>query len=301
MNKKPDLQTLDVERAYKRIDAFLSEKFPQFSRSKLQKLIETQYVLVNGKIVKPGLSLAVGDSVQVDLSPLQPQNPGPESTPLNIVYEDKDVIVIDKPAGLTVHPVAGRVQNTLVNALLARYPGLAETGDPMRPGIVHRLDKDTSGLIIIAKNQDARDKLIDQFKNRKVKKGYITLVKGILEPERGAIEAPIGRHPVDRKKMAVVENGKESRTRYRVIKYLNQFTLLEISPETGRTHQIRVHLAAIGHPVVGDAGYGPKSAIIKRQFLHAFRLGFYLPSSGEYREFTSELPLDLKEVLENTG
>jgi 23S rRNA pseudouridine1911/1915/1917 synthase len=301
MHQRPDLQTIEVEKPYKRIDAFLSEKFPQLSRSKLQKLIETQYVLVNGKIEKPGHSLSTGDSVQVDLSPLRSENPGPEQIPLNIIYEDKDVIVIDKPAGLTVHPVAGRVQNTLVNALLARYPGLANTGDPMRPGIVHRLDKDTSGLIIIAKNQEARDNLVEQFKNHRVKKGYIALVNGILKPEKGAIEAPIGRHPVDRKKMAVVEHGKESRTGYRVIKYINHFTLLEVSPETGRTHQIRVHLAAIGHPVIGDAVYGTKSSMIKRQFLHAFKLGFYLPSSGEFKEFTSELPLELKEVLESLG
>jgi 23S rRNA pseudouridine1911/1915/1917 synthase len=301
MNQKPELQTIEVEQTYKRVDAFLSEKFPQFSRSKLQKLADTQHVLVNGKIVKPGHSLSRGDSVQVDLSPLRSESPGPEQTTLNIIYEDADVIVIDKPAGLTVHPVAGRVKNTLVNALLARYPDLADTGDPMRPGIVHRLDKDTSGLIIVVRNQQARDNLVNQFKNRRVKKGYIALVTGIVKPEKGAIEAPIGRHPADRKKMAVVEDGKESRTGYRVTKYIKQFTLLEISPETGRTHQIRVHLAAIGHPVVGDAVYGTKSPMIKRQFLHAFKLGLYLPSTGEFKEFTSELPLDLKEVLQKLG
>jgi len=205
--------------------------------------------------------------------------------------------VIDKPAGLAVHPAPGHPGHTLVNAVLFHFPHLADIGDSLRPGIVHRLDKDTSGLMLVAKNRIAQANLINQFKARSVSKAYLALVKGHLTPERGVIEAEIGRDPRNRKRMAVVSGGREARTEYQVVQYTGDYTLLEIRPETGRTHQIRVHLVAIGYPVVGDSVYGVKSPHLSRQFLHACRLGFKLPSIGEYAEFTSQLPPDLQQAL----
>ena len=207
-------------------------------------------------------------------------------------------MVIDKPAGLTVHPAPGHYTGTMANAILARIPNL-ETGETNRPGIVHRLDKDTSGLIVVAKNPAAHMKLSEQFRSRAVAKVYLALVKGHLTPEEGIIEASIGRHPRHRKRMAVVSIGRQARTEYKVIKYLGHYSLLEVRPKTGRTHQIRVHLAAVGYPILGDAIYGVKSDYLSRQFLHAYRLGFKLPSSGEYREFQSKLPGDLTQALKD--
>jgi 23S rRNA pseudouridine1911/1915/1917 synthase len=221
----------------------------------------------------------------------------PEAIPLNILYEDDDLLAVDKPAGLTVHPAPGHPGHTLVNAILFHFPHLADIGDSLRPGIVHRLDKDTSGVMLVAKNSVAQANLVEQFKTRSVLKTYLVLVKGQLTPENGIIEAPIGRNPRNRKRMAIVAEGREARTEYRVVKYIGDYTLLEVMPETGRTHQIRVHLSAIGYPVVGDKVYGVKSPYLLRQFVHASRLGFKLSSTGEYVEFTSELPQDLEEVL----
>lgn len=221
----------------------------------------------------------------------------PEDIPVDIVYEDDDLILVNKPAGMTTHPAPGHPNHTLLNAILCHFPNLPQVDDRLRPGIVHRLDKDTSGLLLIAKNRHALADLSQQFKDRSVTKVYLVLVKGRLKPESGAIEAPIGRDPANRKKMAIVSSGREAHTEYRVIKYLNGYTLLEVTLKTGRTHQIRVHLAAIGFPVVGDSTYGVKSPHLKRQFVHAHKLKFALPSSGEYREFTTELPDDLKKAL----
>jgi 23S rRNA pseudouridine1911/1915/1917 synthase len=242
----------------------------------------------------------VGDKVDITIPLPAPSTLKPEAIPLKILYEDNDLMVVDKPAGLTVHPSPGHYTHTLVNAILAHVPKL-ETGDTNRPGIVHRLDKDTSGLIIIAKNGLAHMKLADQFKSRSVTKVYQALVQGHLTPEEGIIEANIGRDPHDRKRMAVTVRGRQARTEYTVIKYLDNYTLLEVRPKTGRTHQIRVHLAAIGFPIVGDATYGAKSEYLSRQFLHAFKLKFKLPSTGEYREFESELPADLSQALTAIG
>jgi 23S rRNA pseudouridine1911/1915/1917 synthase len=254
--------------------------------------------LVNGYGAKASQKLNTGDKISINLPPPEPTSLIAEPIPLNIVYEDSDLIVLDKPAGLTVHPAPGHTSHTLVNALLAHCPELASFGNSPRPGIVHRLDKDTSGLMIIAKNSSAQQNLINQFKTHSVSKRYLALVKGKLTPTRGIIEAPIGRHPVNRKRMAVVTSGRQAKTNYRVKEYLDNYTLLEVTIETGRTHQIRVHLSAIGYPVVGDSVYGIKSAHIKRQFLHAYRIGFHLPASGEYKEFICELPHDLKQALE---
>lgn len=206
--------------------------------------------------------------------------------------------MVDKPAGLTVHPAPGHPSHTLVNALLTRCPELAKMDNSLRPGIVHRLDKDTSGLIIVTKNKVSQQYLVNQFKSRSVEKGYMVLVKGKVTPERGTIEAPIGRHPTRRKRMAVVARGKEARTHYQVRQYFKNHTLLEVNPETGRTHQIRVHLSAINYPVVGDIVYGVKVPYINRQFVHAHFLRFRLPSTGGYQEFTSRLPQDLCQVLD---
>jgi len=279
-----------------RLDKYVAETVPQFSRSRVQKLIEQSHILVNGQKAKASQRLDENDEVTIKIIP--PVYPVAEPDSLAIIYEDKDVVVVDKPAGLVVHPAPGHPDHTLVNAILAHCPSLAEGNDLIRPGIIHRLDKDTSGLVVIAKNEHARQCLIEQFKSHTVSKGYLVLVKGRLSPEQGIIEAPIGRDPRNRKRMAIVELGKEASTQYKVKKYLGDYTFLDVAPRTGRTHQIRVHLSAIGYPVLGDLVYGAKSPHVKRQFIHAHRLGFRLPSSGEYQEFTSPLPPDLEQSLE---
>jgi 23S rRNA pseudouridine1911/1915/1917 synthase len=290
-----------VDESGVRLDRFISNRHPEFSRTYLKKLINEGHVSVNGKVVKPGIKLNIGDRVEVSIPQPPPSPLSPEVVPIKIVYEDNDLLVVDKPFGLTTHPSPGQTGHTLINALLSYCPKLAEMGDSLRPGIVHRLDKDTSGLIIVAKNTQSQLNLINQFKNRTVQKTYLTLVKGHLTPETGIIEAPIGRDPADRKRMAVVTAGKPARSEYKVVKYLKGYTLLEVKPETGRTHQIRVHLSAIGYPVVGDGVYGVKVPFLKRQFLHAYRLSFNLPAHGERVEFKSELPEDLEEALKSLG
>lgn len=295
---KPEVRIFQVSESEARLDKYLAEACPELSRSHLQKLIKNGYVLVNGCEAKASQKLSNGDEVHVSLPPPRPVSLVAEPILLSIVYEDDDLVVVDKPAGLTVHPAPGHTSHTLVNALLAHCPELAKFGDTPRPGIVHRLDKDTSGLMIIAKNSYAQQNLINQFKNQSVSKVYLVLVRGRLAPKNGAIEALIGRDPSNRKRMAVVAGGRSARTNYRVKEYFHNYTLLEVMPETGRTHQIRVHLSAIGYPVVGDSVYGVRSPHLKRQFVHAYRLGFSLPASGKYREFTCELPSDLKQALE---
>jgi 23S rRNA pseudouridine1911/1915/1917 synthase len=295
----PKIETLHFTSPVRdiRLDRYLTQVLPQFSRAYLQKLIVQGHVLVKGHRTEPSQKLNKGDRITVELLPL-PVYPLAEAIPLAIIYEDGDILVIDKPAGLTVHPAPGYPSHTLVNAVLAHCPSLAMNNELMRPGIVHRLDKDTSGLIVMAKNDLAREYLAAQFKSRSVTKGYLVLVKGRLSPDEGIIEAPIGRDPHNRRKMAIVEAGKEASTRYKVRKYLDGYTLVEVSPLTGRTHQIRLHLSAIGYPVVGDPVYGTKSAYLNRQFIHAYRLGFRLPSTEQYQEFTSPLPMDLEQALE---
>jgi 23S rRNA pseudouridine1911/1915/1917 synthase len=284
-----------------RLDRYVCQRLPELSRSRVQKLIADGHITVNGRPAKPGLRLNTGDSIEVTVPPIPPSHLEPEAMPLNILYEDDDLIVVDKPAGLTVHPAPGHPGHTLVNALLSHLPHLADSGDALRPGIVHRLDKDTSGVMLVAKNSQAQADLSAQFKSHTVSKSYIVLVRGHLTPENGIIEADIGRDPSHRQRMAVVSKGREARTEYQVIRYIRDYTLLEVRPRTGRTHQIRVHLAAIGFPVVGDKIYGVKSPFLGRQFLHASRLGFRLPATGEYVEFKSELPEDLKQALEDIG
>ncbi len=284
-----------------RLDKFLSKNYPELTRTYIQKLIENGSVTVNGRAARAALQLKLKDLIEITIPPPEPVVVLPEDIPFEIVYEDRDVIVINKPAGLTVHPAPGHASHTLVNALIKRFPDLEGFGGSMRPGIVHRLDKDTSGLMVIVRNEMARQNLINQFKSRSVKKCYMVLVKGKLEPSKGAIDAPIGRDPSDRKRMAVVSKGRNARTDYRVLKYIDGYTLVEANIQTGRTHQIRVHFKAIGYPVVGDAVYGVKSSLIKRQFLHACYLEFTLPSGNLLRAFTCELPDDLKQALKTLG
>ncbi len=284
-----------------RLDKYVTEHQPGLSRTQTQRLIGDSYIKVNDCVAKAGLKLNVGDRLTISIPPIPPTTLTPEAIPLNILYEDDDLLVIDKPAGLTVHPAPGHPTHTLVNAILSHLSSLPDTGDWQRPGIVHRLDKDTSGVMLVAKNSAAHSNLASQFKARSVVKVYQVLVKGHLTPEEGIIEAPVGRDPRHRERMAVVaeSRGREARTGYHVINYIGDYTLLEVRPETGRTHQIRVHLAAIGYPVVGDKVYGMKSPHLPRQFVHASLLGFTLPSTGEYVEFTSPLPPDLEQALKD--
>ena len=295
----PEVFSFVVEEPGVRLDRYVAERCPQLTRTQAQKLVADGYITVNDRGAKAGAKLHVGDRVNITLPPPPPSPLSPEAIPLNIIYEDNDLLVVDKPAGLPIHPAPGHYSHTLVNAMLAYLPHLPESDDSLRPGIVHRLDKDVSGVMVVAKNSVAQVSLINQFKSHTVVKAYLALVKGHLTPDEGVIEAPIGRDPRHRKRMAVVAEGKEARTQYSVIKHVGDYTLVEVRPETGRTHQIRVHLSAIGYPVVGDSVYGVKSPYLSRPFLHACRLGFLSPSTTEYVEFTSNLPPDLEQALEN--
>ncbi|MDP2659769.1 MAG: RluA family pseudouridine synthase [Dehalococcoidia bacterium] len=283
-----------------RLDKFLADRCPGTTRSQLQRLIEQGLALVNGRCAKSGQKLDAGDVVEVSLPSQERGEPAAEQIPLNVVYEDEDLLVIDKPAGIVVHPAPGHSRHTLVNALLAHCPELSSASGGLRkdrPGIVHRLDKDTSGLMVIAKSAAVRERLIHQFSSRLVHKTYLVLVDGLVTQRQGIIEGPIGRDPEDRKLMAIVEGGREARTRFHVIEHRGSHTLMEAMPETGRTHQIRVHLAAIGYPVCGDRLYGRKAPHLRRQFLHAGKLAFEHPVSGDPLEFSSPLPADLQQAL----
>lgn len=275
------------------------------SRAAIQRLIREGRVLVNGAPTKARYCPARGDLVSLQVPLPAPPQPAPEGIPLKILFEDDHLLVIDKPAGMVVHPGPGHSSGTLVNALLAHRHDLAHADlDPQRPGIVHRLDRDTSGLLVVAANREAQLALQAQFKARQVSKVYLALVYGRLRPERGAIEAPIGRHARDRKRMAVLaEGGRYALTEYRVREYLERgtaCTFLEAMPQTGRTHQLRVHFASIGHPIAGDMvyGYRRQRIAVPRMFLHAWRLSFSHPVGGDKLAFDSELPADLARSLE---
>ena len=290
---------LTADRGGERLDTFIARRCPELSRSHARRLIDEGLVSVNGRQAKPSERVTAGLSVNVTIPPPETITLVPEAIPLTIIYQDGDIIVLDKPAGLTVHPAPGHPSGTLVNALLAACPDLRGIAGTLRPGIVHRLDKDTSGLMVVAKNDRAQRALQRQLKDRDVRKTYLALVRGVPAPREGTIASPIGRHPKNRKKMAVVADGREATTRYRVREEIagGQYSLLEVEPVTGRTHQIRVHLAAVGHPVVGDATYGRPSAAVGRQFLHAHKLAFAMPLGGRTVEFESPLPADLREAL----
>lgn len=275
-----------------RLDVFLSRYFEDKSRSYLQNLIEEGNVKVNEKLKKSNYKLKYGEKVDILIPEPVGLNVEPEDIPLDIAYEDNDVIVVNKPQGMVVHPAAGVYNGTLVNALLSHCKDLSGINGVARPGIVHRIDKDTSGILVVAKNDNAHNKLAEQFKDHSMTRSYIALVEGILKKDEGTIDAPLGRHTVERIKIAVVKNGRRAVTHYRVLERFNNNTLVECVLETGRTHQIRVHMAYIGHPLVGDPVYGYKKQRfnLKGQMLHAKKLGFIHPSTGEYVEFQSDLP-----------
>ncbi|KLO23905.1 MULTISPECIES: RluA family pseudouridine synthase [unclassified Marinitoga] len=284
-----------------RLDKFVVEKVPDWiSRNYVQKAIKQGQIIVNGELKKPAYKIKSGEIVSIEV----PDKPPiieviPEKIPLNVIYEDKDIIVINKPPDMIVHPVFNKVSGTLVNALLYHCKDLKGIGGEVRPGIVHRLDKNTSGVIIVAKNDLAQQSLSSQFKDRKTKKTYIALVKGILKQKYGEINAPIARHPQIRIKMAVVPGGKESITIYKVIKEFKDASLAWINLKTGRTHQIRVHFKHIGHPLLGDEVYGSVDLKygINRQMLHALKLGIFHPRTDKWMEFIAPIPHDFKEAL----
>ncbi len=286
-----------------RLDVALSALLHDTTRSAAQRLIESGRVVLSHGKARPARNVATGLTITVTLEERPPAQLVPSHRALSIVYQDDDLAVIDKPAGLAVHPGAGSEQETLVHALLGHDPGIAGVGDAARPGLVHRLDKDTSGLIAVARTPAAHAALARQWRERRVIKGYQALVVGHPKAEEGLIDLPIGRDPRNRKRMAPASEGRPARTSYRLVRSYRGFSLLDLRIETGRTHQIRVHLAALGHPVAGDRLYGGTQAPpgLRRQFLHAYLLGLYLPSTGEYREFTSPLPADLQEVLARLG
>lgn len=289
---------LTADRSGERVDAFVARALPEISRSYVKRLLESGLITIDGRVPKASEKVSEGATVLVEVPPPEVMTLEPQPIPLTIVYQDNDIIVVDKPPGLTVHPSPGHPSGTLVNALLAVCPDLQGIAGTLRPGIVHRLDKDTSGLLVVAKNDRAMRALQQQLSERRVHKTYLALVHGVPSPREGQIEAPIARSPKNRKKMAIVEGGRESTTRYRVREEMAKFALLEVEPVTGRTHQIRVHLAAIGHPIVGDAVYGRPSPLVDRQFLHAWKLAFGMPLGGRQVEFESPLPPDLREALE---
>lgn len=300
------LLELAVEEGGERVDRYVAERVPALSRARVQRLIEEGAVTVGGAVRKASYKVQPGDLVLVRVPPPAPLELTPEPMPLEVIYEDDDLVAINKPAGLVVHPSPGHPSGTLVHALLAHCPTLSTMGGTLRPGIVHRLDKDTSGLILIAKHDEAHSHLKSQFKGRAVSKVYLALVEGELTPPRGRVEAPVGRDPHKRKHMRVVsvsEGGREAVTEYRVLEVLEGKTLVEVHPVTGRTHQVRVHLSALGHPVVGDRVYGfrRRQPGLDRQFLHAWKLTFHLPSTAEPITLVAPLPADLRQVLRELG
>ncbi len=290
-----DASSIDVG---KRLDQFLHDRLPQFSRSRLQSWVNQGLVQVNGVISKPSHLLKGSEQIQVTPAELAPLRAEPEDLPLEVLYQDDDLIAVNKPAGMVVHAGAGRHSGTLVNALLHRFGKLSKLGGDLRPGIVHRLDRLTSGVILVAKTDAAHRNLAAQFSGRTVEKIYLALVHGNLKADRGEITKPIARDPVRRIRMTAKSvTGRQAITEYRVLQRLEGYSYLEVKIGTGRTHQIRVHLASIGHPVAGDKLYGAPPSPLARYFLHAHRITFRSPSSGEAITVTAPLPDELARYL----
>ncbi len=293
-----------------RLDSFLAAQIDGWSRARLQRLIDEQDVLVNGKLVRASYNVCAKDEIEVELTPAPSSNFIPENIPLHIVFEDDDVIVINKPAGLVVHPAAGIHSGTLANALAYHFQQLSMHAGLSRPGIVHRLDRDTSGLLVVAKTETGHENLADQFRAREVFKSYVALVYGVIKREAGRIEQPIARDPRNRTRMAIVPGGRGAVSLYKVRRSYDSFTLLDVELKTGRTHQIRVHLSWLKHPVVGDELYGggrdnnvqdvelrAQIRKLNRQFLHAEQLGFRHPRTGEQMRFAAPMPAELLRLL----
>ena len=316
MSAEAQLLTISEEAAGARLDSFLASRILEVSRTRIQRAIEDGDILVNERAAKPGYRLRSGDRIEIDLPEPPPVTLAPEPIHLNIVYEDDDLIVVDKPAGMVVHPGAGIESGTLANALVYHFNTLSDVAGRIRPGIVHRIDKETSGLLVVAKNDVAHERLSDQFRDRQVFKMYVALVYGRMSESAGEIEARIGRSPHNRTRMSVLRGGagRAAHTIFEVAQRYNEFTLLKVQIKTGRTHQIRVHLAHIGHPVAGDSTYGGgrensiRNTTIKREtialgrhFLHSAQLGFKHPRTGKPLEFVSQLPPELENFLALLG
>lgn len=298
------------DEAGERLDSFLAARVQDWSRARLQRLIEDADVLVNGRSAKSSYKTRAHDEIEIELTSLPSATFAPEDIPVEIIHEDEDLIVVNKPAGMVVHPAAGNSSGTLANALAFHFRQLSTAAGVVRPGIVHRLDKGTSGLLVVAKTEVAHEDLADQFRAREVFKSYVALAHGQVERRRGQIEQPIARDPRNRTRMAVVAGGRPALSLYQVREAFARFTRLDVELKTGRTHQIRVHLASIKHPVVGDEVYGGgrdktvsdvrvRGAIarLQRQFLHAYELGFRHPRTGQDVRFTAPLPAELEQLL----
>ena len=295
------LDKLIVDKQDIRLDVYIAEKFKDLSRTMIQKLIEEGNIKVNGNIKKMSYKVQLNDEISICIPKAKETDLKPQEIPIEVVYEDDDIIVVNKPKGLVVHPANGNPDGTLVNAIMAMCKeSLSGIGGELRPGIVHRLDKDTSGLLIVAKNDKAHINMSEQIKNREVTKKYIALVRGVIPEDDATIDMPIGRSTKDRKKMAVTKSGKKAVTHFKVLKRYPKYTLLEVKIDTGRTHQIRVHMAEIGHPVVGDMVYsnGKNDFGVEGQMLHAKSLDFKHPITGKQMHLEAELPQYFKSIIE---
>lgn len=285
-----------------RIDRYLTEQCPELSRSYIQKLLKDQKVKADHKTVKANYKVQPGQEIVVEIPDAEPLDIQPEDIPLDILYEDPYLLVVNKPKGMVVHPAAGHTGGTLVNAVMAHCgENLSGINGVLRPGIVHRIDKDTTGALLVCKTDEVHRSLAEQLKEHSIKRRYRAIVRGNLKEDTGTIEGPIGRHPTDRKKMAInYKNGKDAVTHYKVLERFGQYTYVECRLETGRTHQIRVHMSSIGHPLLGDTVYGSgkDSFHLEGQTLHAMILGFIHPTTGEYMEFSAPLPEYFLKLLE---
>ena len=296
-----DQREFECQVSGERLDRFLADRCADLSRSRIKRLIVDGEVTVDGRPRNAGFRLRAGQSVVIQVPDATPSYMRPQSIPISVVYEDEHLLAVDKPAGMPVHPGVGHPDSTLLNALMGLDSGIGAVGGASRPGLVHRLDKDTSGLVLVAKTEQAHERLSAQFKERSVRKGYLALVAGHPDPAEAIIDAPIGRDPGDRKKMAIVDDGRESSTLYRTLRSYRDCSLIDVRPKTGRTHQIRVHFASIGHPIIGDDTYGRADPRIDRHFLHAAYLEFEHPASGERVELHAPLPNDLQAALDRLG